>query len=133
MRSAALSISILHRKIIVICWKTCPTSTYSYQNYVCWHSTYNKRSAKWYGMVIGAKAKIYGKNTLLSHSSEIRGICLMKWPSKMLQNLPNFWNTKTHTICCLFFILCYFIFSPKNFVEFHIRKIWQILKHFTTH
>ena len=24
------------------------------------------------------------------HSSEIRGLCLMKWPSKMLQNLPFF-------------------------------------------
>ena len=24
------------------------------------------------------------------HSSEIRGLCLMKWPSKTLQNLPYF-------------------------------------------
>ena len=29
------------------------------------------------------------------HSSEIRGLCLMKWPSKSLQNLPYFWNMKT--------------------------------------
>ena len=27
------------------------------------------------------------------HSSEIRGLCLMKWPSEMLQNLPYFCNT----------------------------------------
>ena len=27
------------------------------------------------------------------HSSEIRGLCLMKWPSEMLQNLPYFWKT----------------------------------------
>ena len=30
------------------------------------------------------------------HSSEIRGLLLMKCPSKMLQNLLYFWNTKTH-------------------------------------
>ena len=45
---------------------------------------------------------------LLSHSSEIRGLCLMKWPSKMLQNLSCFWNTKTH------FISCYLLFSPNE-------------------
>ena len=32
------------------------------------------------------------------HSSEILGLCLMKWPSKMLQNLPHFWNMKTHVV-----------------------------------
>ena len=29
------------------------------------------------------------------HSSEIRGLCLMKQPSKMLQK-SYVWNTKTH-------------------------------------
>ena len=43
------------------------------------------------------------------HSSEMRGLCLMKWPSEMLQNLPYFWNMKTH-VCSFFFISCYFIF-----------------------
>ena len=33
--------------------------------------------------------------TMPKHSTEIRGLCLMKWPSEMLQNLPYFWNTKT--------------------------------------
>ena len=42
------------------------------------------------------------------HSSEIRSLCFMKWPSEMLQNLP-FWNTKTHIIFS-FFTLCHFIF-----------------------
>ena len=26
------------------------------------------------------------------HSSEMRGLCLMKLPSEILQNLPYFWN-----------------------------------------
>ena len=25
-------------------------------------------------------------------SSEIRGLCLIKWPSKIIQNLPHIWN-----------------------------------------
>ena len=29
------------------------------------------------------------------HSSEIRGLCLMKCSCETLQNLPYFWNTKT--------------------------------------
>ena len=31
-------------------------------------------------------------NSLLNHSSEIRDLC----PSKILQNLPYFWNMKTY-------------------------------------
>ena len=31
----------------------------------------------------------------------IRGLCLMKWPSETLQNLANFWNTKTHIVLVL--------------------------------
>ena len=46
-----------------------------------------------------------------THSSEIRGLCLMKWPSEMLQNLAYFWNVKTHFS---FFIYCYFIFFLIN-------------------
>ena len=50
------------------------------------------------------------------HSSEIRVFCLMKCSSKMLQNLPYFWNTKTHMVFyfIFFFILCYFTFFPPN-------------------
>ena len=35
---------------------------------------------------------------IIRHSSEIRGLCLMKCSSKMLQNLSHFWNTKTHIV-----------------------------------
>ena len=44
--------------------------------------------------------------SLLYHSSEIRGLCLMKCSNKMLQNLPNFWNKKIQEV---FFISYYFI------------------------
>ena len=45
------------------------------------------------------------------HSSEIRGLCLMKCSSETLQNLTYIWNTKTHVV---FFISCYFIFSSNE-------------------
>ena len=45
------------------------------------------------------------------HSSEIRGLCLMKLSNEMLQNLPYFWNMKTQVVS---FISCYFIFSPNE-------------------
>ena len=44
------------------------------------------------------------------HSSEIRGLCLMKWHSVVLQNLPYFWNTKTH-------ILLFFSFRAALFLS----------------
>ena len=42
----------------------------------------------------------YHKMVSRYHSSEMRGLCLMKWPSKMLQNFPYFIYTKTQ--CCFF-------------------------------
>ena len=48
-------------------------------------------------------------NTL--HSSEIRGLCLMKWPSKMLQNLPYFWNTPSHVTFFVFHFMLLYFFS----------------------
>ena len=47
------------------------------------------------------------------HSSEIRGLCLMKLSSEKIQNLQYFWNKKTHIVFCLFFISCYF-FPPNE-------------------
>ena len=41
-------------------------------------------------------------HSLLVHSSEIGGLCLMKWPSIILQNLPHFYHEKTHVVCFLF-------------------------------
>ena len=47
------------------------------------------------------------------HSSEIRGLCLLKCTSKMLQKCLNFWNVNSTYI--LFFIKKYFFCSiPKN-------------------
>ena len=53
------------------------------------------------------------------HSSEIRGLCLMKWPSKMLQNLSYFWNTKTTWVFDFLYSK-----SMANFEAF--RKNWNI-------
>ena len=65
------------------------------------------------------------------HSSEIRGLCLMKWPCEMLQKLPYFWNMKTHAD---YFSFCATLFFPnefpglwkmKNYTSFCIPKIWK--------
>ena len=48
---------------------------------------------------------------LCLYCPEIRGLYLMKWPTKILQNLPYCWNMKTY-IRILFFISSYFIFFP---------------------
>ena len=49
---------------------------------------------------------------LASHSSEIRGLCLMKCPRKMLQNLAYcIWNTKSIYLVSFSYYV-YIIFSP---------------------
>ena len=63
------------------------------------------------------------------HSSEIRNLCLMKLPSETLQNLPYFWNMKFQIVFFSFFISSNFG-NEKNYLDFHIPKIWQILKCF---
>ena len=68
---------------------------------VC-HVVVTNFSATWYnileivvcGLFCGMNQRI-SKNQIGNwahslHSSEIRGLCLMKWPSEMLQNLPYF-------------------------------------------
>ena len=60
---------------------------------------------------------IYDKNEFKKvsrHSSEIRGLFLMKCPSEMLQNLSYFWNMKTQIIFFIFHFILYFIFSLMN-------------------
>ena len=72
----------------------------------------------------------------------------MKWPSKMLQNMPYSWNTKTYVVffCILFaFLINALIYGhrpghslwEKNKVARNEKrkknlysKKWQILKHF---
>ena len=56
--------------------------------------------------------------TTPEHSSETRCLCLMKWPSKMLQNVVRI-ISKTNII-----FFCY---------SFRIPKFWQILNHFVVH
>ena len=46
---------------------------------------------------------------IVQHSSEIKGLCLMKCSSETFQNLPYFWNKKTQTV--FFFI-------------FHFEQLW---------
>ena len=48
---------------------------------------------------------------IIQHPSEIRGLCLIKWPSETLQNLLYFWNMKTHLVF-FHFVLLYF--SPNE-------------------
>ena len=48
------------------------------------------------------------------HSSEIGGLCLMKCPSEILQNLPYFYHKKAHVVFFYFSISCSFIFSLAN-------------------
>ena len=53
---------------------------------------------------------VFCKNTqILIQCSEIRGLCLMKWPSEKLQNFPYFWNKKTNVVFFVFhFLLLYY-------------------------
>ena len=46
-----------------------------------------------------------------AHSSEIRDLCLMKLCSKMLPNLPYFWNKKTQIVFFKFYISSNFGFA----------------------
>ena len=52
---------------------------------------HNENITSW-NVILWKKAQPVKK--IRGHSSEIRGLCLMKWPSKMLQNLPYFYHKK---------------------------------------
>ena len=41
-------------------------------------------------------------NPIGKQSSEIGGLCLMKWPSEILQNLPYFMYKTTHVVFFVF-------------------------------
>ena len=56
-----------------------------------------------------------GRSVVKVPSSEIRSLCLMKRPSKMLQNLPYFiYLYENPKLLFPFFISCYFIFFPNE-------------------
>ena len=62
------------------------------------------------------------------HSSENKGLCLMKSYSKMLQNLSYFiYLYENPKLLFPLFISCYFIFSPNECPGVYVE---QILKHF---
>ena len=73
---------------------------------------------------------------MIVHSSEIRGLCLMKLSSEMLQNLPCFWNKKPQLVFDVFissnfgFITVDAILVYVYYLGFLFPNIWQILKHF---
>ena len=48
------------------------------------------------------------------HSSEIRSLCLVKWLSETLQNLPYFIHTKTQSCFFSFSFCAALFFSPNN-------------------
>ena len=58
--------------------------------------------------------RISSMSPLLVHSSEKRGLCLMKWPGEMLQNLPYFIYMKTQS--------CFFHFSFRATSYFFIMN-----------
>ena len=60
---------------------------------------------------IGTKINMFLKvcSSKKKTSSEM-GVCLMKWPSEILQNLPYFYHKKTH-------ISCNFIFFPNENID----------------
>ena len=70
-----------------------------------------------------------GMYYLFAHSSETKGLCLMKWPSEMLKNFLYFWNMKTHEVFSFFTTL---FFSLMNALDY--GKFWSILLyHFIKH
>ena len=64
-------------------------------------------------ITIGKNCIFLGISVFKNHSSEIRGLCFMKWPSKMLQNLLYLWNMKIH-VGFSFFLFMLLYFSPNE-------------------
>ena len=49
-----------------------------------------------YSLLIQNEGSTENDEVVSIHSSEKRGLCLMKCPGKMLQNLSYFWKMKTY-------------------------------------
>ena len=84
---------------------TCTLIQYSYSHTITYvlhiyrnhqRTTMKNMSREWWWNLMQMCLCIIwlGKNWTY-HFLEIRGLCLMKWPREMLQNLPYVWNTKT--------------------------------------
>ena len=83
------------------------------QTYFC------ARSARIYSLIHGDDD---------AHSSEIRGLCLMKLSSEELQNLPYFWNKKTQIV----FVFSFFVSSNFGFVQKknNFFRFWPKIKNY---
>ena len=78
-----------------------------------WFALKGNISFRWENMYTNVIMYMYN---IVGHSSEIWGLCLMKWPGKTVQNLPYFIYMKTQR-CFLhysfhFMLLLYFTFFP---------------------
>ena len=62
---------------------------FSFINFWLWHDK------KICPSVVVKYRKVFGC-VMWTHSLEIRALCLIKWPSKMLKIFSYFWNTKSH-------------------------------------
>ena len=90
-------------------------------------------------MLVTLRIEIYQVAFLLRHSTEVRGLCLMKYSNKRLHDLPYFYNC-TFTIpcmyldcCCFFhFVLVHFVLDPGTILVYvdqsHLELFrWNIL------
>ena len=62
---------------------------------------------------------------MVEHSSEVRGLCLTKCPSEMLQNMPYFIYTKTQS-CVFHFLFCATLFFPLISAIVYVDIDWGI-------
>ena len=89
----------------------------SWRTEAWWTGVHPKLSAQflfWVAFHINSTISRFPIKQTNIYSLEIRSLCLMKWPSEMLQNLPYFWNTKTHVV---FFI--------SHFVPLYSSSYWM--------
>ena len=62
-------------------------------------------------VAINTRTEIENKDQIdIKHSSEKRGLCLMKGASETLQNLPYIYHKKTHVVFFVFHFVLLYIF-----------------------
>ena len=72
------------------CFKANPKSILDISSYSTIYYIYQWYLSSYTVVLEWVEIKNLFELTLLRHSSEIRGLCLMKWPGETLQNLPYF-------------------------------------------
>ena len=73
-----------------------------------------------HGHVISKRCTKSWDKAFLCHSSQFLCLCLTKSSSEMLQNLPYFWDTKTHIV------FSFFILGKKNKVAWNEKWKQQL-------